>query len=177
MPSRNRAWVWLQFCLFTTAHVCMLLNDNSYTSSAQVMYEWKLLRRNIYTNSGAKGDRQLHVFANTVILDSVMSYVTFKGRVNVYLSPRITMLLQKATVARPVKTYFDYYWTWIKFIITLRGWPLDPILGHINSNQALTSYCFNLLKTKPNLLYIRNQFAPRSKHFPPRLKNQPVNDV
>ena len=28
---------------------------------------------------------------------------------------------------------------------------------------------FNLLKTKPNLLYIRNQSVPRSKHFPPRI--------
>ena len=28
------------------------------------------------------------------------------------------------------------------------------------------NYEFNLLKTKRNLLYIRNQFVPRSKHFP-----------
>ena len=28
---------------------------------------------------------------------------------------------------------------------------------------------FNLLKTKRNLFYIRNQFVPRSKHFPPQL--------
>ena len=28
---------------------------------------------------------------------------------------------------------------------------------------------FNLLKTTPNLLCIRNQFVPRSKHFPTRL--------
>ena len=28
---------------------------------------------------------------------------------------------------------------------------------------------FNLLKTKRNLLYIRNQPVPRSKHFQPRL--------
>jgi hypothetical protein len=27
----------------------------------------------------------------------------------------------------------------------------------------------NLLKTKCNLLYIRNQSVPRGKHFPPRL--------
>ena len=27
----------------------------------------------------------------------------------------------------------------------------------------------NLLKTKRNLLYIRNQFVPHSKHFPPQL--------
>ena len=27
----------------------------------------------------------------------------------------------------------------------------------------------NLLKKKRNLLYIRNQFLPRSKYFPPRL--------
>ena len=34
------------------------------------------------------------------------------------------------------------------------------------------SFCitfFNLLNTKRNLLYIRNQSVPRSKHFPPRL--------
>ena len=35
----------------------------------------------------------------------------------------------------------------------------------------------NLLKKKRNLLYIRNQFVPRSKHFPPRFKDQSVNDV
>ena len=29
---------------------------------------------------------------------------------------------------------------------------------------------FNLLKTKRNLLYIRSQSVPRSKHFPPWLK-------
>ena len=29
--------------------------------------------------------------------------------------------------------------------------------------------CFNLLKTKRNLLYVRNQSVPRSKHFPPWL--------
>jgi len=28
---------------------------------------------------------------------------------------------------------------------------------------------FNLLKTKRNLLYIRNQSVPHCKHFPPRL--------
>jgi len=27
----------------------------------------------------------------------------------------------------------------------------------------------NLLKTKRNLLYIKNQSVPRSKHIPPRL--------
>jgi hypothetical protein len=28
---------------------------------------------------------------------------------------------------------------------------------------------FNVLKTKGNLLYIRNHSVPRCKHFPPRL--------
>ena len=28
---------------------------------------------------------------------------------------------------------------------------------------------FKILKTKCNMLYIRNQFVPRSKHFPPQL--------
>jgi len=30
-------------------------------------------------------------------------------------------------------------------------------------------YAINVLKTKRNLLYIRNQSVPRCKHFPPRL--------
>ena len=30
-------------------------------------------------------------------------------------------------------------------------------------------FWINILKTKRNLLYIRNQIVPRSKHFPPRL--------
>jgi len=32
-----------------------------------------------------------------------------------------------------------------------------------------TALFINLLKTKRNLLYIRNQSVPRCKHFPPRL--------
>ena len=35
----------------------------------------------------------------------------------------------------------------------------------------------NLLKTKRNLFYIRNQSIPRSKLFPSRFKNQSVNDA
>jgi len=30
-------------------------------------------------------------------------------------------------------------------------------------------YLLNILKTKHNLLYIRNQSEPYCKHFPPRL--------
>ena len=43
------------------------------------------------------------------------------------------------------------------------------ILKRKDCNKPIRSFSFNLLKTKRNLLYIRNQFAPRSKHFPPRL--------
>jgi hypothetical protein len=39
-------------------------------------------------------------------------------------------------------------------------------VGRILCSELL---CINLLKTKRNVLYIRNQFVPRSKHFPPRL--------
>ena len=35
----------------------------------------------------------------------------------------------------------------------------------------------NLLKTKRNLLYIRNQSVPRSKLFPTRLHKKSVSDV
>ena len=37
------------------------------------------------------------------------------------------------------------------------------------ANDQLDAQIFNILKTKRNLLYIRNQSVPRCKHFPPRL--------
>ena len=43
------------------------------------------------------------------------------------------------------------------------------ILTNMHDAPAKGNFCFNLLKTKRNLLYIRNQFVPRSKLFPPRL--------
>ena len=36
-------------------------------------------------------------------------------------------------------------------------------------HRASVNNAFNTAKTKPNLLYIRNQSVPRCKHFPPRL--------
>ena len=44
----------------------------------------------------------------------------------------------------------------------VRIYPSESSIIHILN--------FNLLKTKRNLLYIRNQSVLRSKHFPPRLK-------
>jgi hypothetical protein len=43
--------------------------------------------------------------------------------------------------------------------LPLDGFPLNLIVGTF----------FNLLKTKRNLLYVRNQSVPRCKHLPPRL--------
>ena len=40
------------------------------------------------------------------------------------------------------------------------------VMGWYNVEEYIR---INLLKTKRNLLYIRNQSVPRSKHFPPRL--------
>jgi 3-polyprenyl-4-hydroxybenzoate decarboxylase len=39
----------------------------------------------------------------------------------------------------------------------------------LTNDTAADSWLFNLLQTKRNLLYIKNQFVPRCKHFPPRL--------
>ena len=41
--------------------------------------------------------------------------------------------------------------------------------AHFFLIQDFCYYYINLLKTKRNLIYIRNQSVPRSKHFPPRL--------
>ena len=37
------------------------------------------------------------------------------------------------------------------------------------SEHIVEFFNVNLLKTKPNLLYTRNQSVPPCKHFPPRL--------
>jgi len=43
-------------------------------------------------------------------------------------------------------------------------------LANITHDKGFrTNQPINLLKTKGNLLYIRDQSAPRCKHFPPRL--------
>jgi len=44
-----------------------------------------------------------------------------------------------------------------------------PISNYGFLKKAETCNTFNLLKTKRNLLYIRNQSVPRCKHFPARL--------
>jgi hypothetical protein len=52
----------------------------------------------------------------------------------------------------------------INIVMTIRNLAAFPIPHH---GRML----INLLKTKRNLLYIRNYFVPHCKHFPPRLKN------
>ena len=42
-------------------------------------------------------------------------------------------------------------------------------LEYHTGRQSFRLWNFNLLKTIHNLLYIRNQFVPHCKHFPPRL--------
>ena len=46
-----------------------------------------------------------------------------------------------------------------------------PLYGtkHIGEAEVWLHSFFNILNTKRNLLYIKSQFVPRSKHFPPRL--------
>jgi hypothetical protein len=59
--------------------------------------------------------------------------------------------------------------------------PLRPeYLPYDHKLQYPQPICnsFNLLKSKRNRLYIRNQSVPRCKHFPPVIrKNQSVNDA
>jgi hypothetical protein len=55
--------------------------------------------------------------------------------------------------------------------------PNKVLLKKLCSLQWMAVLCFNLLKTKHNLLYIRNQSVPRCKHFPTRLKKPSVNYV
>ena len=48
-------------------------------------------------------------------------------------------------------------------------WLQIPKSHTLVSVRSVVVGSFNLLKTKRNLPYIRNQFVPRSKHFTPRL--------
>ena len=47
--------------------------------------------------------------------------------------------------------------------------PLVPFQTKMNPVHVISSYFFNLLKTKRRLLYLKTQFVPRCKHFLPRL--------
>ena len=49
----------------------------------------------------------------------------------------------------------------------LEASPLD--VTHEQQHLVRHGFIINLLNTKRSLLYIRNQFVPRSKHFPPLL--------
>ena len=60
-------------------------------------------------------------------------------------------------------SHIDVLSGWL-FLFEMCRTGLSTLFG-----KELDSSELNLLKTKPNLLYIRNQFVPRSKHFPPRL--------
>ena len=40
---------------------------------------------------------------------------------------------------------------------------------YVNRRFRGCYYLINLLKTKRNQLYLKTQFVPRSKHFPPQL--------
>ena len=53
--------------------------------------------------------------------------------------------------------------------VTGKGLFWNGCYGAGRGGRGLGRGTINLLKTKRNLLYITNQFAPRSKHFPPRL--------
>jgi len=46
---------------------------------------------------------------------------------------------------------------------------LEPQILLYSGSEVLIVTLLNILKTKRNLLYIRNQSVPRCKHFPPQL--------
>jgi hypothetical protein len=57
----------------------------------------------------------------------------------------------------------------VKVLLVLGCCPLQYVTVRILHTSKAFQGSINLLKTKRNLLYIRNQSVPRSKHFPPRL--------
>ena len=75
-----------------------------------------------------------------------------------------------------VKLY-NFYFTEFYYVGACQDSNQYVLPGNGVSKICL-QYQFNLLNTKRNLPYIRNQSVPRSKLFPPRLyKNQSANDV
>jgi hypothetical protein len=59
-------------------------------------------------------------------------------------------------------------YSWYSFLLEAESTP-GTQCGRKDYVILRIHYCINLLKTRRNLLYIRNQSVPRSKHFPPRL--------
>jgi len=63
-----------------------------------------------------------------------------------------------------------YHCSLTMFVISLDG-PRKPgqIETELDTQTLVQALRINLFKTKRNLLYVRNQFIPRCKHFPPQL--------
>ena len=81
--------------------------------------------------------------------------MTFEKRncLKTHFSECIPIVKRCMTVCVCVCIYIYYYF--------------NILLSSVDTCKDLLN--INLLKMKHNLLYIRNQSLPRSKHFPPRL--------
>ena len=75
------------------------------------------------------------------------------------------------SIWRRLQTWFtsscSVLWSPVYLSVSLCG--VNILIGFLCSDILIMCSFFNLLKTERNLLYIRNQSVPRSKHFPPRL--------
>ena len=60
------------------------------------------------------------------------------------------------------------FWATLDPVWLNDGWIVHPVLGAFGLVSP-SDTIINLLKTKRNLLYLKTQFVPRSKHFPLRL--------
>ena len=119
-----------------------------YPPSQFVIYKHRAILRcrlRMWVLGGVKSITNKQCYTYSVHLSS-----TYK----VYFQP-----LHKARFYAP--TYFGY----LLYIMYLFKYLICVLIVPI----FIHALHFNLLKTKRNLLYIRNQSVPRSKHFPPWL--------
>ena len=98
------------------------------------------------------------------------------GRYMAFCYPDITCTFPQFPDMRSRRTSVHFYYIWYNALVFLEFQSLSfPVLSHSRwtKNCSQSHVDINLLKTKRNLLYIRNQSVPRCKHFPqPLFKGQ-----
>ena len=165
------------FCFSEMPSECSVSCPGSYTWRPHAIYVcrgwkwfavecWSRMIASIGLRRITRSLRKQHLWKKHCSIYTSLHEAVFTVKCMVWLADRkasVTMLGRLASVSDlpgPRETASTSNTT-----LKISKWEIPDT--NLQGYAAIST--FNLLKTKRNLLYIRNQSVPRSKHFPSRL--------
>ena len=137
----------------------------SHSMSFSEQTEFLLLKFNALQNPGVQFIYCTFFNKEKTLLGNMLSERCTGDCLNMWaVSGRMRILVTVMNVVSIIKVCLCLFYTLIAISMTNQTNESEVI-----PIDVFFSIVINLLKTKRNLLYIRNQSVPRSKHFPPRL--------